>query len=84
MSSVIVTHQHLSVKFMTIEYEYLDEDEYHSLKETYKLLCDLIDPKKTPAIPKWIRDNAKKCTRHYPHGKDWDKIYETVGFFNPR
>lgn len=74
----------LNVKSLMIEYEYLDEDEYHSLKETYKLLCDLIDPKKTPKIPKWIRDNAKKCTKHYPHSSDWDKIYETVAFFNPR
>jgi len=62
----------------------LPEEEYHSLKETYKLLCDLIDPKKYPAIPKKIRDNAKKCTKHYPLQRDWDKIYPTCGFFNPR
>ena len=62
----------------------LTEDEYHSLKETYKLLCDLIDPKKTPKIPHWIRAHAKKCTKHYPMSRDWDKIYTTCGFFNPR
>ena len=26
------------------------EEEYHSLKETYKLLCMLLDPKRTQSI----------------------------------
>ena len=72
-----------NVKYLMTDHP-LPEEEYHALKESYKLLCDLIDPKKTPHIPKWIRDHAKKCTKHYPHSRDWDKIYETVAFFNPR
>lgn len=62
----------------------ITEQEYHSLKETYKFLCMLTDPKKVPNIPKSLRDNAKKCLKHYPNSRDWDKIVDTVGFFNPR
>ena len=86
MLSVMLTHQHRNVKCMTtdvFDFEYLSEEEYHSLKETYKFMCDLIDPKKYPAIPAKIRKNASYCMRNYPAAKDWDKVYETVGFFNP-
>ena len=62
----------------------LPESEYHSLKETYKLLCDLIDPRKYPRIPKKIRDNAKKCLRHYPIRRTLEELQVTVDFFNPR
>ena len=33
---------------------------------TEKFLIDLMDPKKTPRIPKYIRNRAKQCLRHYP------------------
>lgn len=62
----------------------IPEEEYHSLKETYKFLCDLIDPKKYPRIPKQIRTNASYCLRHYPIRQDLKDIADTVGFFNPR
>ena len=64
--------------------EPLPEDEYHSLKETYKFLCDLIDPAKYPRIPAKIRENAKKCLRHYPIRRHVDDLHYTVDFFNPR
>ena len=67
----------LSVEFMTTE-------EYYSLKETYKFLSHLIDPKKYPAIPKAIRDRAKKCLEHYPIRRDLRDVINTVDFFNPR
>jgi len=60
------------------------ESEYHSLKETYKFLCDLIDPRKYPRIPKQIRDNAKKCLRDYPVRRTLEELEGVVGFFNPR
>ena len=62
----------------------LPESEYHSLKETYKFLCDLIDPRKYPRIPKKIRDNAKKCLRDYPVRRTLEELQVTVDFFNPR
>ncbi|QBP05979.1 hypothetical protein [Synechococcus phage S-B68] len=62
----------------------IPEQEYHSLKETYKLLCDLIDPKKTPNIPKALRLAAKKCLKHYPAERTFDELIQGVEFFNPR
>jgi hypothetical protein len=79
MSSVISTLRHRNVRYSMIE-----DAEYHSLKETYKFLCDLIDPAKYPRIPAKIRKNASRCLRHYPIRRDLKEIAETVGFFNPR
>lgn len=62
----------------------IPEAEYHSVKETYKLLCQLIDPQKTPNIPKWIREAAKKCLKDYPVRESHRRILEGLDFFNPR
>ncbi len=62
----------------------IEEPEYHSLKETYKLLCDLINPQKTPRIPGPIRDRARHCLKYYPTRKTLKQLEEGVGFFNPR
>ena len=77
MHSVMPTRQPLNVKYMTTE---LPEEEYHSLKQTYHFLCDLIDPQKYPRIPKQIRRNASYCLKNYPRRDDWNKIHDTVGF----
>ena len=60
------------------------EQEYHSLKETYKLLCSLLDSKKTPNVPKVIRDRARKCLKDYPVRRTLEELQVTVDFFNPR
>jgi hypothetical protein len=78
MPSVTLTHLRHNVKSL------MNEPEYHSLKETYKFLCDLIDPAKYPKIPKKIRMNASRCLRHYPIRKDLKEIAQTVDFWNPR
>ena len=62
----------------------LPESEYHSLKETYKLLCQIIDPKKTPNLPKSLRDKAKKCLEDYPVRRTLEELQVGVDFFNPR
>lgn len=62
----------------------ISEEEYHSLKETYKFLCHLIDPKKTPRVAKPIRDRARHCLKYYPVRSTLKEIEDTVGFFNPR
>ena len=68
----------------SVRYLMINEDEYHSLKQTYCFLCDLIDPKKYPNIPKKIRTNASLCLRNYPIREDLKDIAEAVGFWNPR
>ena len=79
MSSVIHILLRPSVRYLMI-----NEDEYHSLKQTYCFLCDLIDPKKYPNIPKKIRTNASLFLRNYPIREDLKDIAEAVGFWNPR
>ena len=71
----------------TVEYmmtSKLEEVQYHSLKESYRLLCHLTDPKKTPGIPKRLRDKAKMCLKHYPTRATLEELQITVDYFNPR
>jgi len=62
----------------------IPEEEYHSLKETYKFLCHLIDPQKTPRVAKPIRDQARKCLEHYPVRRTLQQLQIGVDFYNPR
>lgn len=62
----------------------ISQEEYHSLKETYKLLCHIIDPKKMPNLPKSLRDIAKKCLEDYPTRRTLEELQVGVDFFNPR
>ena len=78
MSTVTPTQIPPSAECMTTE------EEYHSLKETYKLLCHLIDPQKTPRVPKPIRDKAKHCLKYYPVRRTLKELEGGVTFFNPR
>ena len=78
MNIVTSIPQHQNVKSL------MSEEEYHSIKETYKFLCILIDPQKSPRIAKPYRDMARKCLEHFPHSRDWGKISDTFDFYNPR
>ena len=62
----------------------LPEEEYHSLKETYKFLNQIIDPKKIPNIPKPLRDKARHCLKNYPVRRTLDELQQGEDFFNPR
>ncbi len=44
----------------------LPDERYRSIKWTKQFLHDLLDPKKTPRIPKEIRQQAYSCLRHFP------------------
>lgn len=46
----------------------LPNERYRAIKRTEEFLVDLLDPKKTPRVPKEIRDRAYSCLRHYPGG----------------
>ena len=37
-----------------------------SIEKTRNFLRSLLDPKQTPRIPKWIREEAYWCLRHFP------------------
>lgn len=52
----------------------LPDERYYSLIKTRDFLRDLLDPKKTPRVPKEIRRRAGSCLRHYP----WDMHIEEI------
>ena len=54
---------------MTLPYE-----RYHAIKRTEEFLKSLLDPKKTPRVPKTVRQEAYYCLRHYPGGYNLDVI----------
>ena len=41
---------------------------------TGSFLKDLLDPKKTPRVPKSIRQQAAHCLRHYPNQWEMETI----------
>ncbi len=84
---MIPLHLNYSVKWnqmqMSVGYM-MTEPEYHSLKETYKFLCQLIDPVKTPRVAKPYRDMARKCLKDFPTRRTLEELECGVNFFNPR
>ena len=46
---------------MTLPYE-----RKNAVNRTRDFLKDLLDPKATPRIPKYIREQAYRCLKHYP------------------
>ena len=47
-----------------------------SVNNTRQFLMDLLDAKKTPRVPKSIRESARHCLRHYPTKFDMEIIAE--------
>ena len=54
---------------MTLPYE-----RYNSIKWTEQFLLELCDPKKTPRVPRAVRQRAYALLRHYPGGYNLDVI----------
>jgi hypothetical protein len=44
----------------------LPDERYRSLRQAKKLMEDLVDPGKTPRVPRIIRDRALGALRHFP------------------
>jgi len=44
----------------------LPHEETLAIVNTKEFLFDLMNPKKTPRIPKWIRQKARALLKHYP------------------
>lgn len=51
----------------------LPDERYRAVKWAEEFLLELSDPKKTPGIPKAIRQQAWSILRHYPN--KWDMKY---------
>lgn len=48
----------------------LPDERYRSIKWAESFLKELLDPAKTPRVPKNIRNQARSILRHYP--SEWD------------
>ena len=48
----------------------LPDERYRAVNWAREFMYELMDPKKTPGLPKAIRDQARSVLRHYP--SDWD------------
>jgi hypothetical protein len=56
----------------------IPEERYNSIIRTREFLESLLDPKKTPRIPKKIRTEAYWCLRHYPFDMHMEKVAEKL------
>ena len=52
----------------------LPNERINAIKRTREFLRDLLNPKKTPKVPKCIRQQASDCLKHYP----WDMYLNDV------
>ena len=48
----------------------LPDERYRAVRWAREFMYELMDAKKTPGVPKRIRDTARSVLRHYP--TDWD------------
>ena len=47
-----------------------------AVNSTYDFLCDLLDPKKTPRVPKEVRQRAHQLLKHYPSRWDMEMVVQ--------
>ena len=63
------------------------DERYNAIIRTREFLRDLLDPKKTPKVPKDIRRQAYSALRHYPHEYEMQmahRDYEAVFGIPPK
>jgi hypothetical protein len=63
----------------------MPDERYRAVLRTEEFLKELCDPKKTPRVPKTIRQQAYYCLRHYPSKHHMDVVGSVVtGVFESR
>ena len=55
----------------------LPDERYQALRQSKKLLEELLDPGKTPRVPSTVRDRARAALRHFPGDYELDKIADS-------
>ena len=50
----------------------------NAVRKARRFLRDLLDPRKTPRVPKWIRKEAYWALRHYPSDHDIERASEVL------
>ena len=68
----------------------LPDERYRAVLRAEQFLKDLLDPSKTPRVPRAIRSQASGILRHYPSTWDMDraataapKVFETKNKIEP-
>ena len=56
----------------------LPDERYRALRCGHQMLLDLLNPKVTPKVPKYIRQRALNVLRHYPDSYHFSKIVEKI------
>ena len=56
----------------------LPDERYRALRCGHQMLLDLLNPKVTPKVPKYIRQRALSILRHYPDSYHFTKIVEKM------
>ncbi len=56
----------------------LPDERYRALRCGHQMLLDLLNPKVTPKVPKYIRQRAASILRHHPDSYDFTKIVEKI------
>lgn len=51
----------------------LPNERFAAIAKTRNLLGAIVDPKRTPGVPKAIREEASKCLKHYPTPLDMEE-----------
>lgn len=51
----------------------LPDERYRAVLAAEQFLRDLLDPSKTPRVPRTVRDRARSVLRHYPGKWDMDR-----------
>ena len=51
----------------------LPDERYRAVKNTQQFLRDLLDPKKTPRVPRTVRLQARTVLKHFPDGFHLDE-----------
>ena len=53
----------------------MPNEEANSLNWTREFLLALLDPKRTPRVPKRIRQEARRLVKHYPFPMKIEELY---------
>lgn len=51
----------------------LPDERYRAVRWAREFMYELMDPKKTPGVPKALREQARAVLRHYPSAWDMDQ-----------
>lgn len=62
----------------------LPEEKLRAMVSSRQFLFDLLDPKKTPRVPKTIRKTAHRLTKHWPFPFEMEEMMEVYDAYRVR